>query len=83
MISPRTAIAPEAVAAAESHVHLVHPDVIQLLLSAAMAAWQDLLNRSAGHTGNDLQLLVRRIFGDHQVLPSQVRERLTEVPVAG
>jgi len=83
MISPRTAIAPEAVAAAESHVHLVHPDIIQLLLSDAMAAWQDLLNRSAGHTGDDLQLLVRRIFGGHQVLPSQVRERLTETPVVG
>jgi len=53
------------------------------LLSDAMAAWQDLLNRSAGHTGDDLQLLVRRIFGGHQVLPSQVRERLTETPVVG
>jgi hypothetical protein len=71
------------VAAAESHVYLVHPDDIGLLVADVAEAWDDLLSRSMGHTGEDLQMLVRRVFSDHQVLPIQIRERLTATPVAG
>lgn len=81
VISPRTRIAPDASAAAESHVHLIHPDALRTLATDVKSAWNELFTRMPGHSGPELQTLVRRIFSEHHVLPTQARERLTVLPV--
>lgn len=81
VISPRTRIAPDASAAAESHVHLIHPDAVHALAVDVKSAWNELLTRLPGHSGPELQTLVRRIFSEHHVLPTQAREPLTVLPV--
>lgn len=81
VISPRTRIAPDALAAAENHVHLVHPDAVRDLAVDVESAWNELLTRMPGHSGPELQTLIRRIFSEHHVLPTQALERLTVLPV--
>ena len=83
IVSPRNSVAPDAADAAEDHVHLVAPDAIRGLAADAAAAWEELLNRSPGHTGAALHNLVRQIFSGRRSLSTQVRERLTVLPVRG
>ncbi|MGH3783683.1 MAG: hypothetical protein ACRDRO_24445 [Pseudonocardiaceae bacterium] len=81
MVSPRTKISPDASAAAENDVHLIHPDAVRGLAADAESAWNELLTRMPGHTGPELRTLIRRIFSEYRVLPTQARERLTVLPV--
>jgi hypothetical protein len=82
IVSPRVRFAAEAVPAAEQHVYLVHPDEFRALAADAREAWLQLMARKVGHEGKDLDSLVRRLFGEHRCLPSQVFERLTTDAVA-
>lgn len=77
----RTQVADEAVTAAQSHVFLTHPDVFRGVLEDAARAWSRILMTRKGHTGRDLEALVRKVMAEHQVLPTQVYERLTAQPV--
>jgi len=81
IVSPRTAVADEAVTAAEPEVYLTHPDSVREISEAAAECWEKLLQTRAGHTGDDLEALVRRTMAEHQVLPTQVLERLTASPL--
>lgn len=83
IVSPRGRFAAEAIAAAEAHVYLAHPDDIRALAHDAREAWSQLMVRKAGHEGDDLAVLVRRVFAERRCLPSQVLERLTPEPVSG
>ena len=81
IISPRQRISADAMAIARRELHLANPDVVRRVASDATNAWTDLLARHQGHSGPDLDVLVRRVLADWQVLPSQVRERLTSDPI--
>ncbi len=79
--SPRTHVADEAVVAAQDHVYLAHPDAFRALGEDVARCWDKLLLTRYGHTGRDLEALVRKTMAEHQVLPTQVYERLTAAPI--
>jgi hypothetical protein len=79
--SPRARVTDEAVVAAQEHVYLIHPEVVRVLGEDIARCWDKLLLTHYGHTGRDLEALARKTMAEHQVLPSQVYERLTEAPI--
>lgn len=79
--SPRTQVADEAVVAAQPHVCLAHPDAFRALGNDIARCWETLLLTRHGHTGRDLEALVRKTMAEHQVLATQIYERLTEAPI--
>ena len=79
--SPRTQVADEAVVAAQPHVYLADPDVFRALGEDIARCWDTLLLTHHGHTGQDLEALVRKTMAEHQVLPTQIYERLTGTPI--
>jgi hypothetical protein len=81
LVSPRTAIADEAVTAARPEVHLAHPETVRGIGEDIASCWDKLLLTHHGHTGEDLEALVRKTMAEHQVLPTQVFERLTAEPI--
>jgi hypothetical protein len=83
IISHQTRIDPDAITIANRDVFLVGPDDVRAMAVHLETAWQALLSQRAGYSGPDLEALIRRIFGGHEVLPTQVRERLTRQPVRG
>lgn len=83
IVSPRTTIEPDAVTVAEPHVHLIQPTDLQTLARDMEVAWNKLITRCAGHQNDDLERLIYRVLSEHRLLPTQVRERLTTIPVGG
>lgn len=81
IVSPRPTVDKTAMVAAEDHVHLVHPGVIGELARDAKQAWEDILAGRAGRGGADLRTLVDAALTRHGVLPSHVRDRLTQTPL--
>jgi hypothetical protein len=79
--SQRTQVADEAVTAAQAHVYLAHPEAFQALGADIARCWQKLLLTHYGHTGRDLETLVRKTMAENQVLPTQIFERLTAEPI--
>jgi hypothetical protein len=79
--SPRTQVADEAVTAAQPDVYLAHQDAFRGLGEDIARCWDKLLLTHYGHTGRDLEALVRKTMAEHQVLPTQVFERLTAEPI--
>jgi hypothetical protein len=83
IVTARTSVDPDAALIAEPHLHLTDPPTVMSLLDDAEAAWDELLSKAPGHDpGQDLERLVRGIFGTHRVLPPQVRERLTAISLS-
>ena len=82
IVSPKPAVDPDGVTAAEAHVHLVHPDVVVELAHDAETAWAAMLAGQAGRKGDALQDLVARSLNGRDALPSQVADRLRGRPVA-
>jgi hypothetical protein len=76
--SPRTQVVAEAVVAAQPHVYLAHPDAFRRLGEDIARCWDKLLLTHYGHTGRDLEALVRKTMAEQQVLPTQVYERFTD-----
>lgn len=79
--SPRTRLSDEAVVAAQSYVYLANPEAFRSLGEDIARCWDRLLLSRHGHTGRDLEALVRKTMAEHQVLPTQVYERLTGAPI--
>ncbi len=79
--SQRTQVADEAVTAAQAHVYLAHPEAFQALGADIARSWDKLLLTHYGHTGRDLETLVRKTMAENQVLPTQIFERLTAEPI--
>ena len=79
--SPRTAVADEAVTGALPEVHLAHPESFCDIGEAIKRCWDELLMTYHGHTGQDLEALVRMTMDKHGVLPTQILERLTSAPI--
>ncbi|MBE1530384.1 DEAD/DEAH box helicase [Actinomadura algeriensis] len=81
IISPRVAVDPTGAIGAAEHSHLVHPDTIYGLAREVDHAWTDLIGKRTGQDPTQFQRLVATVFAQHGILPSQVRDRLTEHPV--
>ena len=78
---PRKQVVDEAVTAAQSHVYLAHPAIFKALAEDIAACWSKLMLTHYGHSGRDLEALVRKTMAEYQVLPTQAYERLTENPI--
>ena len=83
IVSPKLAVDETAVLAAERHVHLCSPGIINDLARDTKQAWDDILAGRAGGGAVELRTLVHTAFARHGVLPSDVRDRLTETSVRG
>lgn len=81
VISPRSTVDPVGVNAAEAHVHLVSPETICGLARAAGEFWVAVLAATHSVSGDQLVDLVVAMLTDHGLLASQVRDRLTSVPI--
>ncbi len=81
IISPKPAVDPTAVAAAELHVYLAHLDVVHELAEAVGRAWRELLPDRVGRSESQLRDLVADRFSQYGLLPEQIRDRLTATPV--
>lgn len=81
MRSDSTQIADEAVTGAVPHVYLAHPETFVALAEDIAGCWEKLRLTRHGHSGRDLEALVRRTMAEHQVLPTQVHERITANPI--
>lgn len=75
IVSPRLVVKPEAVPIARDHVYLGSPSNVLALAIDTDRAWKQLRNLET--TRPDLAGAVEKIMWTHQVLPSQVRERLS------
>ena len=78
LISPRSVVHPDGVTIAGDDVYLVDPKVILNLAQDVKEAWQRLLASSRGLTGEDLRECVENAFTGYGILPSSVRDRLTQ-----
>ncbi|WP_148086319.1 DEAD/DEAH box helicase [Micromonospora sp. HM5-17] len=83
IVSPRGAVAPEAVDGAEHHVHLAEPAQLLAIAADAAAAWEELISQAPGQRADDLQRLIRNVLGKNRVLPTHVVSRLTATPLNG
>jgi hypothetical protein len=81
IISPRVAVDPTGASGAEEHSHLVRPDTIMMLARAVGSAWTELTAKKTGQNSAELTKLVIRVFAQYGLLPTQVRDRLTEYPI--
>ena len=81
IVSPRARVHPDAVAIALPFVHAVQPATMRSLAADVQSAWNELFVRHRGFTGADSENLVRRVLAEYRLLPTQVRERLTNDPV--
>jgi hypothetical protein len=77
LITPQATTHPSAVAIAEDHVHLVHPNEVVELLDGIVRAWRAVRPRSAGATVDDVLAALER----ESALPSQWLARLTARPL--
>ncbi|MFE4456827.1 DEAD/DEAH box helicase family protein [Nocardia tengchongensis] len=82
IISPRLGVDPSGAIGAAEHSHLVHPDTMLELAREVDRAWTDLIGKRTGQDPAQFQRLVATAFTQHGILPSQVRDRLTEHPVS-
>jgi hypothetical protein len=81
--SPRRMIDPDAVPIARPHLFLVHPEVLLSLAGDAVRAWKQVRGAAVGVADAAQQDLVARVLWEHQLLPTQVRDRLTRTAVRG
>lgn len=82
LVSPKPAVDQTGAVGAEEHAHLVHPDIVCEIGQDVQHAWEELLAGRTGRSGADLTALVAATFQRYGLLPSQIRERLTEYPVS-
>lgn len=82
IISPRSTVHTDGETVAEPEVHLVDPSTVRQLATDARNAWERLLASSAGLTGAATREHVEDIWTSYGLLPSRVRDRLSQRPVA-
>ncbi len=81
MISPKAAVNPSIAASAEGHVHLISPEVVQVLAADALAAWKQLFAMRHSSSETVVRAAVASSLAQHGILPGQVLERLAQNPV--
>ncbi|MFF3878045.1 DEAD/DEAH box helicase [Streptomyces sp. NPDC001978] len=81
IISPKVGVSPDYASSAESHVHLVNLEDIKAIAEDVRLAWAELYGGIANLGSGSLRDIVLKAFKDYGVLPSQVRDRLTQEPL--
>jgi hypothetical protein len=83
IVTPRSVVDPDAVPIAESHVYLAVPRLILDIAHDAVRAWREARGIATGVPAEVLHADVARLFWEHRVLPTQVRERVSRDPIRG
>lgn len=83
IVTPRSVIDPDAVPIAASHVYLSMPKLMLDIAHDAVRAWKRLRGIAQGVSVEALHDDVARVLWEHRVLPTQVRERLSQDPIRG
>lgn len=60
---------------------IINPKTVREVGEDIATCWDKLLLTHHGHSGQDLDALVRKTMAEHQILPTQVFERLTAAPI--
>ena len=81
IVSPRSTVHPDGMTIANSDVHVVKPQTVLQLAADASRAWERLLTSSVGLSGVTLREHIEEVFTSYGILPSRVRDRLTQHPV--
>lgn len=81
VVSPKPAIHPDGITAAEDHVHYSAPLAIAEIAYDADSAWNEMLTKAPNRSLPQLRALVGGVFEGHGILPSQIQERLSREPV--
>lgn len=79
--SPRRVVDPDAVPIAESHVYVIAPTKILDIAHDARRAWTSIRALAQDDDDDLMRGQIGRYLWEHRVLPTQVRERLSEYQV--
>jgi hypothetical protein len=83
IVTPKQLADPDAVVIADDHVHFCGPPEVLSLAQDAIAAWRDIRGSAMNLEGGEAEQVIRQRFADYRLLPSSIRERLADKPVAG
>ncbi|OLL70450.1 hypothetical protein Ae168Ps1_6197c [Pseudonocardia sp. Ae168_Ps1] len=76
IVSPRPLADITAAATAEPFVHITTPEIVTQLARDAVAAWKLIRAQAQALNQTDYRNLVRRVFAEHRLLPSDLTARL-------
>ena len=82
LVCPRQLADPDAVAIAEANVRMCSPAEVLGLAQDAVEAWREMRASAMNLDGVEAVAITRRLFADRRLLPSAVRERLADRPLA-
>jgi hypothetical protein len=83
IVTPKQLAHPDAVAIADLHVCFCTPTDVHSLAVDTFEAWRRIRTLATNVDSNEALPLIRQAFADHRVLPSAIRERIADRPVAG
>jgi hypothetical protein len=83
IVTPKLLADPDAVVIAEAHVHFCGPSEVLSLAQDAIEAWREIRASATNLEGAEAHSVIRQRLADHRVLPSSVRERIVDRPIAG
>lgn len=81
IISPRMAVKPDAVPAANRNVYLASPDTIMELAKDTKKVWSSIRSFATDRDDMGQRNQITRTLWDSKLLPEQVKERLTREPI--
>ncbi len=81
VVTPKQLVDPDAVSVADAHVCLCAPGDILGVAHDVAAAWREFRAEATDLEGAEAAVVARRIFSEHHVLPTSLRERLADRPV--
>jgi hypothetical protein len=81
IVSVRGVVAPTDAMAANSNVYLTKPDVVLNLAEDVRMIWKELIPTASRQTETNLKPYIVNVLQQYGCLPSQVKERLAEVPI--
>ena len=81
IISPKPGVHSDAITIAHNDVYLAHPDTIRTIAADTENAWKRLLTGISGMSAEDLHTLVAQTLRGFELLPSDIRNRLTRNPI--
>jgi hypothetical protein len=83
IVTPKQLADPDAVAIAEPHVRLCSVSEVLSLAKDAIEAMREIRATATNLEGEPAHSVIRQRFAEHRVLPSAVRERIADRPIAG
>lgn len=83
IISPKPGVDTDGANGAEAHVHLAAPALVSEIAYDVEAAWEELLTKAPGRQPTEARDLVASVLASRGILPTQLRDRLTQDPVNG